>query len=137
MTKTSTFSPNIILVNSFLLINSTRLIVVEISLVMKNLQVSSSYINYLSTLLRMRKSISKIISKVVFSTKKISLKKPSPIKLIFYLEVGQDHFEDVEGRAINFLGPNIGFSYFKTQFDCIRGYSIDFTSQVDQSPCVM
>lgn len=49
------------------------------------------------------------------------------------MEVSQNHFEDVKDRAINFLSPNISFSYFKAQFDCIgQDHNIDLTIQIDQ-----
>lgn len=62
----------------------------------------------------------------------------TPTKLVFHLDVGQDHFEDIKNRVINFLSLDIGFWYFKVQLGYIGGGdSIDFTTQVDQNTSLM
>lgn len=57
------------------------------------------------------------------------LKELSLIELIFYLKVGQNYFKSIENKTINFLSPNIDFSYFEAQFSYIdQSHSIDFTA---------
>ena len=63
------------------------------------------------------------------------LEESSSTEFVFYLKVSQDHSKGVEGGAINFLSPDVGFSYSEAQLGYIgRGYSIDLTARVDQRP---